>query len=125
MRYPIIRWFFSLPASVFYCLAAIAAYKTLDSPGGAFASLNALAELLLPGSIALWVLADARRRGRELPYDAGSFIYFAWPVFAPAYLFSTRGWRGFGVIGWFLLLYLGATLLGAMIGSIPQPFPEP
>jgi hypothetical protein len=123
--YSIIRWFFSLPASVIYCLATIAAYQGLGSPGGAFASLDALARLLYPGSIALWVLADARRRGRALPYDVGSFFYFAWPVLVPAYLFFTRGWRGFGVIGWFLLLCLGAKLLGAMIASIPEPFPAP
>jgi hypothetical protein len=114
MMYSIIRWFFSLPASVFYCLTTIAAYKTLHSPAGAFAFLDALAHLLLPGSIALWVLADARRRRLALPYDAGSFVYFAWPVLAPAYLFFTRGWRGFAIIGWFLLLDLGAAFLGAI-----------
>jgi hypothetical protein len=99
---------------MFYCLAAHDMHKTLHSPGGVFASLDALAELLLPGSVALWVLADARRRGRSLPYDAGSFIYFAWPVLAPIYLFSTRGWRAFGALGWFLLLYLAAALCGSI-----------
>jgi hypothetical protein len=115
MKFPIIRWVFSLPASMFYCLATEALHGTLNSPGGVFTSLDALAGFLLPGSVALWVLADARRRGRSLPYDAGSFIYFAWPVLAPIYLFSTRGWRAFAALGCFLLLYLAA----ALFGSIP------
>ena len=90
-------------------------HETLDSPRGVHAFLALLAQLLLPGSIALWILADARRRGQSLHYDAGSFFFFAWPVLAPIYLFSTRGWRAFSVLGWFLLLYLAA----AFFGSIP------
>ena len=67
-----------------------------------------LAGLLAPTGIALWLLADARQRGRSLPYDAGTFFFLAWPILAPIYLFSTRGWRAFAVFGWFLLLNLGA-----------------
>ena len=99
---------------MFYCLAASAMHETLGSPGGVRAFLALLPQFLLPGSIALWVLADARSRGRSLHYDAGSFIMFAWPVLAPIYLFSTRGWRAFTVIGWFLVLYLVATLFGSV-----------
>lgn len=99
---------------MFYCLTASAMHETLDSPDGVPAFLALLAELLLPCSVALWVLADARRRGRALYYDAGTFIFFSWPVFAPIYLFSTRGWRAFAVLGWFLLLYLVATFFGSI-----------
>jgi hypothetical protein len=101
-----VRWFFSLPASIFYCLAASSIYDTLDSTKGA--SVAFLAGLLAPTGIALWLLADARQRGRSLPYDAGTFFFLAWPILAPIYLFSTRGWRAFAVFGWFLLLNLGA-----------------
>ncbi len=99
---------------MFYCIAVLGMYESLDSPGGFHVTLAYLATLLFPGSIALWVLADARRRGHPLPYDAGSFIYFASPVFAPLYLFSTRGWRAFVTLGWFLLLYLAASFVGAI-----------
>jgi hypothetical protein len=108
MRLPVVRWFFSLPASIFYCLAASSIYDALDSPKGIPAAVALLAELLAPTGIALWLLADARQRGRSLPYDAGTFFFVAWPILAPIYLFSTRGWRAFAVFGWFLLLYLGA-----------------
>jgi len=89
-------------------------HETLGSPRGVHAFLALLAQLLLPGSIALWVLADARRRGRSLHYDAGSFIFFAWPVLAPIYLFSTRGLRAFAALGWFLFLYLAASFFGSI-----------
>lgn len=114
MRLPAARWFVSLPASMFYCMAASAMLDTLVSPRGVHASLDVLAQLFLPGSIALWVLEDARRRGQSLHYDAGSFVFFAWPVLVPIYLFSTRGWRAFAAIGWFLLLYVAAVLFGSV-----------
>ena len=100
---------------MFYCLAALAMHETLDSPGGVHASFALLAQLFLPSSIALWVLADARQRRRPVPYDFGSFVFFTWPVLVPIYLFRTRGWRAFAALGWFLLLYLAA----ALFGSIP------
>ena len=101
---------------MFYCLAASAIRETLDSPSGVPTFLALLSQLLLPSSVALWVLADARQRRRSLPYDAGSFIFFTWPVLAPIYHFSTRGWRAFAVLGWFLLLYVAA----AFFGRIPD-----
>src|SRR4051794_6769649 len=42
-----------------------------------------------------WVEADARKRGRRLCYDYGSFVYFLWPVVVPVYLFRTRGLHAF------------------------------
>ena len=72
-------------------------------------------EILLPSTIALWVLTDARNRKLPLPYDSVSYFFFAWPILVPIYLFSTRGRRAFAVTGWFLLLYLAS----AVFGSIP------
>jgi hypothetical protein len=45
--------------------------------------------------LASWVVADARKRKRKLPYDFDSFVYFAWPVIVPIYIFQSRGVRGF------------------------------
>ena len=45
--------------------------------------------------ISFWVVTDARKRGRQLCYDFDSFLYFAWPVMVPVYLFQTRGLRAF------------------------------
>ena len=74
-------------------------HESFGSPGVVHSFVALPAQLFLSGSIALWVLADSRRRGQSLHYDAGSFIYFAWPVLAPIYLFSTRGWRAFAALG--------------------------
>lgn len=45
--------------------------------------------------MASWLTADARKHERKLPYDFDSFVYFAWPVILPVYLFQTRKWRAF------------------------------
>ncbi|MCX6899987.1 MAG: hypothetical protein NT105_14980 [Verrucomicrobia bacterium] len=42
-----------------------------------------------------WVYADASLRQRSLCYDYDTFLFFAWPVLVPYYLFQTRGVRGF------------------------------
>ena len=60
----------------------------------------------------------AQQRRRQLPYDFGSFVFFAWWALVPIYLFSTRGWRGIIPLGWFVLLYLAA----ALFGNIPSLF---
>src|SRR5438067_2374643 len=49
----------------------------------------------LPLIVASWVMADARKRGRQLCYDYDAFVFFAWPVVVPVYLFQTRGARAF------------------------------
>lgn len=103
--------FFSLPASIFYCIAASALHQGLGSPYGLTAFTALFAAAFLPSSIALWVLADARQR--SVFYDFGSFIFFTWPVLVPIYLFSTRGWRGLIPLGWFVLLYLAAGVVGS------------
>jgi hypothetical protein len=46
-----------------------------------------------PLIVASWVMADARKRGRRLCHDYDSFVYFAWPLVVPVYLFQTRGSR--------------------------------
>ena len=100
---------------MFYCLATGVMHESVGSPPGIPAFATILASILLPGSVALWVVADAQHGRRSLPYDFGSFAFFAWWALVPIYLFSTRGWRGFIPIGWFILLYVAA----AVLGSIP------
>ncbi len=100
---------------MFYCLTASFLHENIGSPSGAPAFAAGLASLLFLSSFGLWVLADARQRDRSLPYDFGSFVFFAWPLVVPIYLFSTRGWRAFATLGLFVLLYLAALL----VSSIP------
>lgn len=108
---PLMRRLFSLPASMFYCLMVLGLHERIGFPNGAPAAAALLAKVFLASSIALWTLSDARHRQQQIPYDFGSFAFFAWPVLTPVYLFQTRGWRGFTTLGWFLLIYLAASVV--------------
>ena len=97
---------------MFYCIAVGGVYDSVGAPPGIPAVAAILASHLLSWIIALWVLADARQRRRPLAYDFGSFVFFAWWALVPIYLLSSRGWRGFIPLGWFILLYLAAVVVG-------------
>jgi hypothetical protein len=71
------------------------------------------AAVALPLVISLWVLADARKRDRCLCYDYGSFVYFAWFVIVPVYLFQTRGPKAF-----LTLLCCAGIWLAAMLAAV-------
>jgi hypothetical protein len=98
----------SLMASILYGFAG--------EPGGAPAIAALVAGYLFNASIALWVSADAMRRGASVPYDFDSFVFFTWPITAPAYLLRTRGGRGCGVIILFLLFLIIASLFEFAFG---------
>jgi hypothetical protein len=41
-----------------------------------------------------WVQVDARAQRYHAPFDFGAFLFFAWPLVLPYYLYRTRGARG-------------------------------
>jgi hypothetical protein len=51
-----------------------------------------------------WVWADSRSRQFGLPYEFGTFVFFAWPVVVPYYTYRCSGWKG-------LLVGVGICLL--------------
>ena len=61
--------------------------------------------------VSSWVISDARKRRRELCYDYGGFVYFAWPIRVPIYLFQTRGFRAFLT----LLCFAGICLVAVLV----------
>jgi predicted enzyme related to lactoylglutathione lyase len=70
-----------------------------------------------------WVVeADRTRRGYGAPFEFSAFVFFAWPLLLPWYLFSTRGRRGLVwaaaafllFLGPFLISLIAFTVLGAM-----------
>ena len=65
-----------------------------------------------------WVLRDAHKRGRQLLYDYGMFVFFFWPIVAPVYLFQTRGARAFIT----LLCFIGIWVLVALSVGIAIVF---
>ena len=75
---------------------AFALASAISSDGAGMPKRAELASsVALPLVVSSWVMADARKRGRQLCYDFDSFVYFAWPVVVPVYLFQTRGARAF------------------------------
>lgn len=65
-----------------------------------------------------WVQKDARRLGIRGCYDFDTFIFSCWTVFVPAYLFRTRGFRGFVTLSLFLSLVISASVVGILL-AIP------
>ena len=74
-----------------------------------------VSSIALPFIVAWWVMADARKRGRQLCYDYDSFVYFLWPVVLPVYLFRTRGVRAFLTLLCFAGIWLIAALAAGMV----------
>jgi hypothetical protein len=60
-------------------------------------------------------MADAKKRKRQLCYDDGSFVFFAWPVVVPVYLFRTRGVRAFLTLLCFAGIWLVAMLVALVV----------
>lgn len=44
--------------------------------------------------LACWIRVDRQERGFRVPYEFDAFVFFAWPLVVPYYLFKTRGGRG-------------------------------
>ena len=101
------------------CVAAIGAVGGAG-PGNEMFSKRAdlVSRVAFPFVIASWVLADARKRGRCLCYDYEAFVFFAWPVVVPVYLFQTRGLRAFITLLCFGGIWIGAALLGFVVSTL-------
>jgi hypothetical protein len=95
--------------------------SALDPDTGGMPKRAQLASnVALPLVVASWVMADARKRGRRLCYDYDSFVYFAWPVVVPLYLFQTRGARAFLTLLCFAGVWLIALLAASMVSLIRE-----
>lgn len=66
--------------------------------------------------VAFWVALDARRRERGLSYGFPSLVFILWPVFAPIYLFQTRGLKAFWSLTLFSAMMFVTVGVGAIIG---------
>ena len=79
------------------------------SPDGELSKRADLASrIALPLVIASWVTADARKWGRQVCYDYDSFVFLAYPIIAPVYLFQTRGVRAFLTLLCFAAIWITA-----------------
>jgi hypothetical protein len=95
-------------------LAALASAAASERARGATAPLigTLIAQVAVRIILVTWVYADAQSRGRGLCYDYDTFVFFAWPVVVPYYLFQTRGARAFLTMLYFTCLCVAAGLFG-------------
>lgn len=70
--------------------------------------------------LAFWVSLDARRRQRKMGYGFPALVFFIWPIFAPIYLFQTRGVRAFLSLFAFAAMLLVTAGIGAGIGVMTK-----
>ena len=82
----------------------------VGKPGMVSAGADLISTWALALVVSIWVLRDADKRGRQLFYDYGMFVFFWWPIVAPVYLFQTRGVRAFITI----LCFIGIWILAAL-----------
>ena len=94
-------WLFAIAFGVAY---------SVSSNGEISKRAELASQFALPLVIASWVTADARKRGRQLCYDYDSFVFLAYPIIAPIYLFQTRGVRAFVTLLLFAAIWLIAML---------------
>jgi hypothetical protein len=62
-----------------------------------------------------WVHADSRARVFEVPFEFDAFVFWAWPIVVPYYLYRSRGGRGFllalGIWGLYEMPYFAGMLI--------------
>lgn len=76
------------------------------------------AALALSLGIVFWLHRDMRLRGYHPAFDSRTFLFVAWPVVGPYYLFRTRGRMAFVPIAGFVALYAAGGILGYLVGMI-------
>jgi hypothetical protein len=103
------------PTSLFYIFLTLTQVATgiyLASglePPAFFTAAYVLGFLWIVG---WWLRADSVKRNFRWIFDMGLFLYVAWPIVLPYYLFKTRGARALLVILGFVAASIGATVLG-------------
>jgi len=58
------------------------------------------------------VFEDRRKRGFRVPFEFDAFVFFAWPIVVPYYLYRTRGARGLLLAAGFYALVILPLVVG-------------
>lgn len=84
-------------------------------PPPAYTLLHTLGFLWVIG---WWLQKDSRKHGVKWVFDMGLFLYIAWPLIMPIYLFKMRGVKALLTILAFVGIYLGAYIIGAILNVL-------
>jgi hypothetical protein len=102
------------------CAIACGVASSVAAAGGAATRADRVSRFAMQFVIASWVIADARKRGRGLCYDYDTFVFFAWPIIVPIYLFQTRGMRAFLTLLCFAGIWLFAVVPVIVVNIIRE-----
>jgi hypothetical protein len=101
----LLLWLFMLISQI-----AAGVYAGFEvEPSGGFVTLQYVVLFWLVGD---WLMKDNRQHHIDWVFDMGFFLYLAWPLIIPFYLFKTRGVKALLIIAGFIAGYLGAWFLG-------------
>jgi hypothetical protein len=67
--------------------------------------------------LAIWVRMDRNNRSLSLPFEFDAFVFFAWPVAVPYYLYRIRGWRGLFLSAAIYGLYVTPEVIAAIVAA--------
>ena len=76
------------------------------------------AGLTLQLGIVFWLHRDMRLRNYHPAFDSRTFLFFAWPLAGPYYLFRTRGHKALLPITGSVALVAAGVVLGVFVGMI-------
>lgn len=62
--------------------------------------------------VAVWAVNEPKQRDFSAPFEFSAFLYFAWPIVLPYYLYKTRGYEGVILFLGFAAMYLTPFLSG-------------
>lgn len=102
-------------AGVFCCYSIFSLNEFYGGSVWVTESLSFSTDFLLASILALRAVGDAARRGRAVPYDFGTFVFFAWFVVLPVYLAKTRGWRAIFPILGFVAIFVASAVFAYFI----------
>jgi hypothetical protein len=80
--------------------------------------LPLLFSISVSSTLALWVHSDSKLTGASMGLDQAMYIFFAWPITFPIYIYKTRGFLAGSLILFVLISTYIITLIGAIIVAV-------
>lgn len=114
---PTVRRVINPLAGLLLFVAVYTAYSAIMMYDGSVTSVEAETVFGFGFGLSLmwWTYRDRRQRQYPVPFEFEAFVYFAWFLVVPYYLFCTRGWRAMplciALIGSYSLPYLAALVV--------------
>ena len=66
----------------------------------------------------MWLAQDNKKFRIGWVFDMGMFLYVAWPLVMPIYLFKTRGMKAYKPIAAIVGVYIVGMAVGYLIGTM-------